>query len=291
MPSSAPKRPHPAQCRRCGAGHASSRRGSRAGACAPRSSSLMIGRRADPACALAHSPARLSAAPAQSVELPRESAVPGGVKLIRLDDTVAPCPTSKPMAIEQWSFGTGQSWVAVIGIPLAAPLGAQQVIVQRCGGQARDRVHRRRQAIRQSIAQGRSPARSISPRPISSGSRASERGSIGCVALVLRTAARIAAASRSPCRVPAAAPSACAAFSTANPAIRIPAWISPRQPAPRCWCRSRARWSNRRLFLHRQYGFRRSRPRAHQHVLPFERHRREARPACRRRRALWAPLE
>ena len=58
------------------------------------------------------------------------------------------------------------SWVAVVGIPLSAPLGPRQVIVRTAAGQTRDRIHDRRQALRQPVAQGGAEVRSICRRRI-----------------------------------------------------------------------------------------------------------------------------
>ncbi len=74
-------------------------------------------------------------APALSVslDLPHESAVPGGIKLIRLDDAGAmpyvDAEDHRAMVVQD-----GTAWVAVIGIPLSAALGKHQVIVRDAGG-------------------------------------------------------------------------------------------------------------------------------------------------------------
>ena len=70
-----------------------------------------------------------TSAHAAGFELPHESAVPGGVKIIRLDTAGAAMPYvdsdgNRALVIEE-----GSSWVAVIGIPLSAPLGRHQVVV------------------------------------------------------------------------------------------------------------------------------------------------------------------
>ena len=75
-----------------------------------------------------------SRAPAAALfELPRESAVPGGIKLLRLDDGAA-LPDVEVQDHRVLVVKEGTNWVAVIGIPLAAPLGTQQVIVRDGGG-------------------------------------------------------------------------------------------------------------------------------------------------------------
>ena len=70
---------------------------------------------------------------AASFELPHESAVPGGIKLIRLDDAAA-LPYVEAQEHRALVVKDGANWVAVIGIPLAAPLGTEHVIVRDAGG-------------------------------------------------------------------------------------------------------------------------------------------------------------
>jgi len=65
-------------------------------------------------------------------ELPQESAVPGGVKLLRLDGRsgAGELPDVETGGHRALVLRDGTGWVAVIGIPLAAPLGAQSVTVR-----------------------------------------------------------------------------------------------------------------------------------------------------------------
>jgi hypothetical protein len=70
---------------------------------------------------------------AASFELPHESTVPGGIKLIRLDDAAA-LPYVEAQEHRALVVKDGANWVAVIGIPLAAPLGTEHVIVRDAGG-------------------------------------------------------------------------------------------------------------------------------------------------------------
>jgi murein DD-endopeptidase MepM/ murein hydrolase activator NlpD len=90
---------------------------------------------AGPACgALALALAASSPLPASSFELPHENAVPGGIKIIRLGpaDTAMPYVDSdghRALVIQDAS-----AWVAVIGIPLSAPLGQRQIIVHGANG-------------------------------------------------------------------------------------------------------------------------------------------------------------
>jgi murein DD-endopeptidase MepM/ murein hydrolase activator NlpD len=69
-------------------------------------------------------------AAALSFELPQESAVPGGVKILRLDDHGAAMPDVEAGGHRAFVIQEGASWVAVIGIPLAAPIGEELVTVR-----------------------------------------------------------------------------------------------------------------------------------------------------------------
>jgi murein DD-endopeptidase MepM/ murein hydrolase activator NlpD len=72
-----------------------------------------------PLVALAAGPARS----APGLELPRESAVPGGVKILRLDAAGDAPPYVEADGHRALVLKDGGSWVAVIGIPLSAPVG------------------------------------------------------------------------------------------------------------------------------------------------------------------------
>jgi murein DD-endopeptidase MepM/ murein hydrolase activator NlpD len=67
---------------------------------------------------------------AAGFELPHESAVPGGVKIIRLDAAGAAIPYVDADGNRVLVVQEGPTWVAVIGIPLSAPLGAHPVVVR-----------------------------------------------------------------------------------------------------------------------------------------------------------------
>ena len=69
------------------------------------------------------------AAAASGIELPRENAVPGGITIIRLDATGIAAPEVDVDGARALVMKDGPGWVAVIGIPLAAPLGTRHVIV------------------------------------------------------------------------------------------------------------------------------------------------------------------
>jgi murein DD-endopeptidase MepM/ murein hydrolase activator NlpD len=82
----------------------------------------------------------LSAAPAtaSAYVLPHESAVPGGVKILRLDVQSASMPYVELDGHRALVVRDGSSWVAIIGIPLSASLTPRQVIVH--SGGAREEV-------------------------------------------------------------------------------------------------------------------------------------------------------
>ncbi len=72
----------------------------------------------------------LASTGAWSFNLPQESAVPGGIKLIRLDDRSAAQPYVDAEGNRALTIQDGSTWVAVVGIPLTAPVGEHQVIVR-----------------------------------------------------------------------------------------------------------------------------------------------------------------
>ena len=221
----------------------------------------------------------------QAMDLPRESAVPGGIKLLRLDRLRAALRrSSKPM-------GTGRWWSRRRGLGRRDRHPARRRPSGPMHGAVRDAGRRRAmiefavgdEALRQPIAQGRAAPGG----PVREGSRASiENASSIDRALNHWSDAppesiALAAAGARAC---AAARSACGASSTASRAIRIAAWTSPRPRgtpvlAPAAGDGRRYR----RLFLHRQHGVARPWPRADQHVLPPERDRCAARTADRGR--------
>jgi murein DD-endopeptidase MepM/ murein hydrolase activator NlpD len=61
--------------------------------------------------------------------LPHESAVPGGVKILKLDVHSNAMPYVDVEGHRALVVQDGSSWIAIIGIPLAAPLAARQVVV------------------------------------------------------------------------------------------------------------------------------------------------------------------
>jgi murein DD-endopeptidase MepM/ murein hydrolase activator NlpD len=67
---------------------------------------------------------------ALSYQLPREEPVPGGLKIIRLDvhgnaEPYVDSDGHRAMVIQD-----GSDWLAIVGIPLSAPLASRQVIVR-----------------------------------------------------------------------------------------------------------------------------------------------------------------
>lgn len=72
----------------------------------------------------------LNATPAQGFDLPHENAVPGWVKILRLDSGGTSLPYVDTDGHRALVVQEGEAWVAVIGIPLSAPLGMRQVIVR-----------------------------------------------------------------------------------------------------------------------------------------------------------------
>jgi murein DD-endopeptidase MepM/ murein hydrolase activator NlpD len=69
-------------------------------------------------------------ASASSLELPRENPVPGGIKILRLDSSAAAMPYVDTDGNRALVVQDGANWVAVIGIPLSAPLGMRKVVVR-----------------------------------------------------------------------------------------------------------------------------------------------------------------
>jgi murein DD-endopeptidase MepM/ murein hydrolase activator NlpD len=82
------------------------------------------------------SPALVGSSPAWALgfDLPHENAVPGGIKIIRLNSTGPAMPYVDADGHRALVVQDGASWVAVIGIPLSAPLGMRQVIVRGTNG-------------------------------------------------------------------------------------------------------------------------------------------------------------
>lgn len=76
----------------------------------------------------------LRAAPALSLDLPHENAVPGGVKILRLDASGTAMPYVDTDGHRALVVQEASNWVAVIGIPLSAPLGVRRVIVHGSNG-------------------------------------------------------------------------------------------------------------------------------------------------------------
>ena len=75
---------------------------------------------------------------ALSYALPHESAVPGGVKILRLDAHDNSMPYVEVEGHRALVVQDGTGWIAIIGIPLSAPLAPRVVIVR--SGDARQEV-------------------------------------------------------------------------------------------------------------------------------------------------------
>ncbi len=67
---------------------------------------------------------------ALSFDLPDDNAVPGGVKIIRLDDRGTAPPYVESDGHRVLVMGDGSAWVAVIGIPLSARPGEQRITLR-----------------------------------------------------------------------------------------------------------------------------------------------------------------
>ena len=75
-----------------------------------------------------------AAGAARGLELPRESAVPGGVKLLRLEAAGDIAPRVEADGHRALVVRDGDGWTAVIGIPLSTPVGDMQVEVYSASG-------------------------------------------------------------------------------------------------------------------------------------------------------------
>jgi murein DD-endopeptidase MepM/ murein hydrolase activator NlpD len=71
---------------------------------------------------------------AQGLELPRESAVPGGIKLLRLEGSGDVAPRVEADGHRALVVRDGEGWIAVVGIPLSTPVGDMQVQVYGASG-------------------------------------------------------------------------------------------------------------------------------------------------------------
>jgi murein DD-endopeptidase MepM/ murein hydrolase activator NlpD len=69
-----------------------------------------------------------------TLDLPHENPVPGGIKIIRIDTAGAAMPYVEADGNRALVIADGAAWVAVVGIPLSAPLGARRVIVHGING-------------------------------------------------------------------------------------------------------------------------------------------------------------
>ena len=67
-------------------------------------------------------------------DLPHENAVPGGIKILRLQSSGDSLPFVDSDGHRALVVQDGSTWVAVVGIPLSAPLGTRQVVVRDIDG-------------------------------------------------------------------------------------------------------------------------------------------------------------
>jgi len=99
---------------------------------------LSIHAAAAAAAALALTLLSLVPTPAFALQLPQESAVPGGVKIIRLSSAGDAVPYVDADGNRALVVKDGTNWVAVIGIPLSAPLATRRIVVH--GGDGRQEI-------------------------------------------------------------------------------------------------------------------------------------------------------
>ncbi|HWY94987.1 MAG TPA: peptidoglycan DD-metalloendopeptidase family protein [Steroidobacteraceae bacterium] len=71
---------------------------------------------------------------AMELDLPHENAVPGGVKILHLDSEGPSLPYVDADGHRALVLPDDSKWIAIIGIPLSAPLGTRQVIVRGTNG-------------------------------------------------------------------------------------------------------------------------------------------------------------
>lgn len=76
----------------------------------------------------------LGAAPLLGYDLPHENAVPGGVKIIRLDNRGESPPYVDADGHRALVMLDGAAWLAIVGIPLSASLGEHAVTVRDADG-------------------------------------------------------------------------------------------------------------------------------------------------------------
>jgi murein DD-endopeptidase MepM/ murein hydrolase activator NlpD len=71
---------------------------------------------------------------AMSMDLPQDSPVPGGVKIIPLDQSVNEAPYAEADGHRVMIVRDGETWKAVVGIPLTASVGSRRMSVRGPGG-------------------------------------------------------------------------------------------------------------------------------------------------------------
>jgi hypothetical protein len=179
--------------------------------------------------------------PAHAFNLPRESPVPGGIKLVRLEDRGPVPPDVAVDGHRALVILDGTDWVAVIGIPLSAPLGLERIVEHGAQG----RVELTFDVIDKQYA---SQSLKVAPGQVNL--------SKTDLARVARERLRIERAITTyteqqpeslqlPQPVPGARSSSFGTRRIVNGEARIPipGWTSRRRPAHRCGCPSPAQWS------------------------------------------------
>jgi murein DD-endopeptidase MepM/ murein hydrolase activator NlpD len=78
------------------------------------------------------------AAPALALELPQQSLVPGGVALVQLGNSATSAPAASVEGSPAMVVREKGQWLAVVGIPLSAPLGLHILNVREPDGTARE---------------------------------------------------------------------------------------------------------------------------------------------------------
>jgi murein DD-endopeptidase MepM/ murein hydrolase activator NlpD len=76
-----------------------------------------------------------TARPAPPMQLPRESAVPGGVKILELGAAGETAPYVEADGHRALVLEDGGAWIAIIGIPLSAPVGPFRVRLRDSSGE------------------------------------------------------------------------------------------------------------------------------------------------------------
>ena len=213
-----------------------------------------------------------------SYALPHESAVPGGVKILKLDVHGDSMPYVDVDGHRALVVQDGSSWIAIIGIPLSASLAPRQVIVR--SGDAR-------QEVQFSIGDKQYASQSLKVAPGQVNLSQADLERVNREKLIIehamsRWSDEQPETLRMPQPIPGVRSSSFGMRRIFNGESRNPHGgmdIAAPVGTPVHGAASRHRDRHRQLFFQRQYGLCGSRPRHDQHVLPLERDRRETRTA------------